>query len=119
MNSVLLVRKEHLDKILFGCKTIEIRGSPCKSKIGKRIGFAYCGQKEKSSQRFIIGTAVISGYKQYHSIEEFKNDEKFHCSSCSSLPYKKTFGWILNDITFLENPVEFEYKKGAIIWVNV
>ena len=119
MNSVLLVRKEHLDKILFGSKTIEIRGSPCKSKIGRKIGFAYCGLKQKCTKRFIIGTAIISGYKQYHSIEEFKNDKEFHCSNCNSLPYKKTFGWTLYDITLLENPLEFEYKKGAIIWVYV
>lgn len=119
MNSVLLIRKEHLDKILSGEKSIEIRGTPCKSKINTTIGLAYCGLKEKSNTRVIQATATITGNKLYESIDQFKEDSHLHCSTNNELPYKKTYGWLLDNIKVLKQTQTFEYKKGAIIWVKI
>ena len=118
MDSVLLIRPEWLDKIISGEKTIEIRGTSCKSKINKTIGLAYCGPSvNKQEERIIIGTAKISGYKQYNNIEEYNSDIKKHCFYHEILPYKKTFGWIFEDIKKLDYKKTFEYKKGAVIWI--
>jgi len=118
MNSILLIRPEWLNKIKNGEKTIEIRGQPCKSKINKTIGLAYCGPTIDKTKRKIILTAKLSGYKQYNNIDEYNSDINNHCSYHETLPYKKTYGWILEDVCVLKEEIEFEYKKGAVIWVN-
>lgn len=118
MNSILLIRPEWLDKITNGEKIIEIRGTTCKSKINTTIGLAYCGPTIDKLNRKIIATVFLSGYKQYNTIEEYQIDINKHCSYHETLPYKKTYGWILKDIKILNEPIIFEYKRGAVIWVK-
>ena len=118
MNSILLIRPEWLDKIINGEKTIEIRGQKCQSKVNTTIGLAYCGPNVNKIDRKIIATVYLSGYKQYNTIEEYQTDRNKHCTHYETLPYKKTYGWILENINRLDNPINFEYKKGAVIWVN-
>ena len=119
MNSVLLIRPEWLNKIKNGEKTIEIRGQTCKSKINTTIGLAYCGPTVDKTKRKIIVTAKLSGYKLYNSIGDYKSDIDKHCSYHETLPYKNTYGWILDDIQVLTEEILFEYKKGAVIWVKI
>lgn len=119
MNSILLIRPEWLDKIINGKKTIEIRGTKCQSKINTTIGLAYCGPNVDKNNRKLIATAYLSGYKQYNTIEEYHIDINKHCSYHETLPYKKTYGWILENIKKLEEPVDFTYKKGAVIWIKI
>ena len=115
--SILLIRKEWLDKILSGEKTIEIRGQNCKSKIGHTIGLSYCGLKNK--EHFIVATVFIEAVKKYHTIDEYNNDYEKHQSKQTALPYKNTYGWILKNIQILDKKVEYTYKKGAIICVSL
>lgn len=119
MNSVLLIRPEWLDRIINGEKSIEIRGAPCHSKIDTTIGLAYCGPTIDKTNRKIIATAYLSGYKQYNTINEYQSDINKHCSYHEKLPYKKTYGWILDEVQILNEPITFQYKKGAIIWIKL
>ena len=115
--SILLIRPEWLNLILKKEKTIELRGSSCKSKIGDTIGLAYCGPTVNKQSRYVVATVTIKSCNQYLSSVEFKNDFQKH-KFPNDLPYKKTFKWELFNLHILANPQDFLYKKGAVIWVN-
>jgi hypothetical protein len=37
----------------------------------------------------------------------------------ASLPYKRTFGWVLQTAHRLKQPVPYSHPSGAVIWVNL
>jgi hypothetical protein len=107
--SVLILKPEWLNAILFHGKRMEIRGVPSK-KIGQRIGLM------ASKTDHIIGVATITDCVGPMTVEEFVSKKSLHHCAINDLPYKKTFGWVLADVSALDTPVPHKRKRGAIIF---
>ena len=61
-NVGLYIHEEWINLILSRSKSWEIRGTPCKKHIGKRIALIQCGMKGKKSR--IVGGVTIVGSKE-------------------------------------------------------
>jgi hypothetical protein len=107
----LIIKKEHLDKILSGKKTWEIRGSKT-HKRGK-IGLI------ESGSGTIIGECKLIDCSNELSLKEFLNNKNKHCSSNKALSYKKTYAWVLDSAKRYNKPIPYKHPNGAIIWVKV
>ncbi|NYC91934.1 hypothetical protein B0I49_005584, partial [Clostridium beijerinckii] len=35
------------------------------------------------------------------------------------IPYKKLYGWILENPIIYNEPIPYEHKQGCVIWVNL
>jgi len=114
-NVGLYIREEWMNLILSKSKTWEIRGTPCKKHIGKRIALIQCGMKGKKSR--IVGGVTIVGSKEIKSDQEWIDTINYHqCLETNTLPYKKTFAYILENVIKLDEDIELENKKGVVIW---
>jgi len=119
VNSVLLIKPEYLNQILNELKTIEIRSCSCKSKVGDTIGLAFCGKSYRNKSKQIVATVKIIECKLYENNNDYLIDLNKHLyigSDDLNLPYKKTYGWVFDELKILEVPIIFEHKKGAIVW---
>ena len=109
----LIVIKPWLDKILSGEKDMEIRGS-CTHKRGT-IGLIESGSGK------IKGIVNISDCIELDK-QLFDNSVDRHRITgdvWDKLPYKKKFGWILENPVRLEKPIGYKHPRGAVIWVKV
>ena len=114
-NVGLYIHEEWINLILSRSKTWEIRGTPCKKHIGKRIALIQCGMKGKKSR--IVGGVTIVGSKEIINDQEWLNTVNYHqCSNIETLPYKKTFAYILENAIRLDHEIELDNKKGVVIW---
>lgn len=111
LDVALIIKKEHLDKILAGIKTWEIRGSRC-LKRGK-IGLI------ESGSGLIVGECEINDCIGPLSVKEFRNNSDKHCSANMELHYKKTYGWVLKNAEKYSKAIKYKHPRGAIIWVKV
>jgi hypothetical protein len=91
----MLIRSPFIDEILAGTKTREFRGNATK----KRGLVALV----KSGTGTVVGACKITGVE----------------GPLSAGPYRKTYGWIVEDAVQLERPVPYEHPYGAVIWVKL
>lgn len=113
MKKALIVKKEWLDLILSGKKTIEIRGS--NSRIRGEIGLI------ESKSGLIVGSCCI--------VDSILVDDnnldyvlKHSCiDSVESLKnfYSKQYAWKLESAKRFEQPIKYNHPKGAIIWIDL
>jgi hypothetical protein len=110
----LLIRSPWVEQILAGRKSWEIRGSSTnvrgpialiRSGSGKIVGT--CDLVD------VIGPLTLSDIQENASISgsdalEFK-----------SLPYDKTYAWVLKNPEPLDEPIPYKHPSGAIIWVRL
>lgn len=110
----LIIKKEWLDLIMSGKKTLEIRG--CRtSHVGEEIALL-----ESGSQK-IRGFCTI---KEVTALDKGKWEAHRDCH-CVDVPwenlikrYKTPYAWHLSSITPTEE-LTYEHPKGAVIWVNL
>lgn len=110
----LIVKREWLDLIISGKKTLEIRGSDT-SKKGKKIYLLESGSGRIKAECIIKTTYPISCLKW------LKEREK-HCVNDSYAElkqrYKNPYAWVLSEVRPIEDIWYYEHPKGAIIWVK-
>jgi hypothetical protein len=111
----LLIRAPWIDKILDGAKTWEIRGSHTYKE--GRIALI------ESGTGTVVGVAELVGVVGPLSLKDlsanwrkagFDRDEQLF-----RLPYKQTFGWVLQNPKRLRSPVPYDHPSGAVIWVRL
>lgn len=110
----LLIRTPWIDKILAGEKIWEIRGS--KTHIRERIALIRAGSGK------IVGTCDLVNSIGPLTIQELKENCRkagFDADSVKSLPYKRTYAWVLKDAVRLKNERRYHHPSGAVIWVNI
>lgn len=107
MTSVLVLKKEWLDAIVDGDKRMEIRGSSTR-KVGQVIYLMASKTDE------IVAQAKVSACIGPMTKGFFLESVAFHKSPSTQLPYKKTFGWILEDVERLPQPIHHKRKQGCI-----
>lgn len=112
MDRALIIRKEHLDKILSGEKTWEMRSTP--TKITGRIGLIEAGSGLIVGEATLLKTGIPLAN---HRIA--KMTKIFHCVDDLSKLVKWRFPWILGDAEKYETPIPYDHPKGAVIWVKI
>ena len=111
----LIIQKEHLDNILNGHKTVEIR----KQNTKKREEIALCNKGK------IYGYANLTKSYQVPRTELLTSQwEERHMATkfLQNGPYaeeKNLWVWELSEIKKLDSPLSHVHPKGAIIWVNI
>jgi hypothetical protein len=114
MLRALLVRHPHIDKILDGDKTWEIRGA--KTTIRGTIGLIASGSGT------VIGVCDVVDCVGPLTQEQFqKNASKAGIQEGKAKlgHYRQTYGWVLANPKYLKKPVPYEHPVGAVIWVTL
>ena len=86
--SILIIKKQWLELILAGQKTLEIRGM--KSLKRKRIYLAASG-----GGGFVLGSVEMVDCLLIESAQDWLDKSSAHCVAGDKLPYPATFGYVL------------------------
>lgn len=110
----LIIKKEWLDLIVKGEKTIEIRGCTT-SKVDETIYLLEsCSHKVRATCK-ISSTYPISCSDWCEEMEE-------HCVNISykelKQRYKTPTAWVLSEVEEIEDNWIYSHPKGAVIWVK-
>jgi ASCH domain len=111
--NALLIRSPHIEKILQGIKTWEIRGS--RTQVRGTIGLV------RSGSGMVVGTCEIVDCLGPLTREEFRRNARragLKPAEAAS-GYVKTFAWVLANVRHLRKPVLYEHPRGAVIWVKL
>ena len=107
----LIIKQPWIDYILEGKKTWEIRG--CKTNIRGQIELI------QSSSGLVVGSCNIIDCKELTLNDYSNNIGKHNITKTESLPYKRTYAWIIANAVRYEEPRKYTHPQGAIIWVNL
>jgi hypothetical protein len=110
----LIIDQPWMDLILSGKKVWEMR-----SQHTKRRGPIALIQK---GTKKIVGTAYLHNSKgplEASHLELFADRHCIPVEMYLSPEYKWDHAWIMNDARRLEQPIPYEHKSGAVIWVEL
>ena len=107
--AVLTLKPQWLQLVLHGGKRMEVRGTPTR-KIGATIYLM------ASRTQHIVGTATITGCVGPMTEEDWTSSRDLHKCDTNTLPYKKTYGWMLDNVRVLAQPIPHVRKRGAIVF---
>lgn len=113
----LLIKSPHIDNILSGRKTWEIRGSTTK-ELNTTIALI------KSGSGMVIGKCKISAVHGPLTRTEMEKNEDKHLVERSRIDdvlsrYKACYAWELKDVVKLKSHIRYEHPSGAVIWVTL
>lgn len=106
----LIIRSPWIDLVLQGEKTWEIRGA--NTCIRGRIALI------KSGTGCVFGTVELVDCLPLDLMNYQGHIAEHRVTAVQSLPYPKTFAWVLARSVPFEQPVPYRHPKGAVIWVN-
>ena len=104
----LIIKKPHIDNILSGIKTWEIRGSSTKKR-GK-IGLIESGSKTIVGEVELVDSIELTD-------ELIRTNADKHLAK--NITYKKPHAWVLKNAKRYETPIPYKHPLGAIIWVKL
>jgi hypothetical protein len=104
-----IIRQPWCDYILEGLKTWELRGSRCHKR--GTVGLVCMGQ--------FVGTIDIIDCVEISLEDYLQNRDKHQVKEKTTLPYKKTYAWVLANPKRFIVPKKYNHKKGCVIWVNL
>jgi hypothetical protein len=110
----LIIRSPHIEKILDGEKTWEIRGA--RTNIREQVGLI------RSGSGTVIGVCDVVDCIPILTDEQFRRNARKASSKPSEVGlgyYKNTFAWVLANPQYLKAPVPYKHPTGAIIWVKL
>lgn len=107
----LLIRSPHIEKILAGEKTWEMRSS--RTEIRGRIALI------KAGSGMIVGTATMYGSLPALTEDRWEDTRKFHGVEDLERLRKWKYPWQLLDVIPLPDPIPYDHPKGAVIWVTL
>jgi hypothetical protein len=113
--SGLIIKDPYISRILNGQKTWEMRST----KTSKQGLIALI----KKGSGHIYGVASLVDVKGPLSRETMLNSIEQHTIDKSRIESgevdKWKYAWVLQDAKKLSNPVSYQHKSGAVIWVNL
>jgi hypothetical protein len=110
----LLIRHPHIDKILAGEKTWEIRGS-C-TLVREQIALVASGSGT------VIGVCdLVDCVGPLNQSQFSKNAKKAGMRPSEAMLgyYRRTYAWVVEHAQELRKPVSYKHPSGAIIWVRL
>jgi hypothetical protein len=110
----LIIRSPHIEKILEGKKTWEIRGT--NSKIRGRIA------PIRSGSGLIVGTCALTGVIGPLTLRQLRENARNLglAPSQVKLPsYDKPHAWVLADVKRFRVPRPYKHPQGAVTWVKL
>lgn len=108
----LIIKPYWADLILNGEKTLEIRGS--KTKVRGRIYIIKSGTKKIYGEVDLVDCIELTEDNYYKLSNEHKVGVRME-----NIPYKRIYGWKLENPLVYKEPKDYNHKKGCVIWVNV
>jgi hypothetical protein len=111
MTHGLLILKKHLDKILAGAKTWEIRGK----STARRGPIALI----ESKSGHVVGTCEVADVVGPLTLAELQRNARRTGFRPVRLPYPTTYAWVVRDARRLPEPVPYRHPPGAVIWVRL
>lgn len=111
----LIIDTPHIDRILAGQKTWEMRSSQTKQR-------GTIALIKKGSQQ-VFGLVDLVDSQGPFTREQMLASELKHMISCERLADPKVAkwnnAWVLENAVQLPNPVRYKHPPGAVIWVNL
>ena len=103
----LLIKPIWLNRYYSGEKTLEVRSSNTKKR--GTIALIEC----KSG--LITGVCnLVDSYR----LKQDRFLKEHHLHLVDKTWYKKTYGWVFEDVTKLDKPIPYYHPPGAVIWVK-
>ena len=106
----LIICPPWIELILNGEKTWEIRGA--NTRIRGRIALI------KSGTGQVYGTVEMVDCLPLDLMSYQCHIAEHRVTEVQSLPYPKTFAWVLSRPVLFKQPVPYRHPQGAVIWVN-
>ena len=110
--SILIVKKQWLDLILDGEKTMEIRGRLCR----KEPSTIFLAQSAAGGK--IMGSVYLHGSSDPLSSAEWKALRAQHRVPGPRM-YKRTYAWRLSSAYRFPNPIPYTHKQGSVVWAKM
>ena len=114
-HSALIIDSPHIERILAGDKTWEMRSRTCNKR-------GSIGLVRKGSGK-IVGLAKVIGVKGPLTRSDILANLDKHRGAREDLDNpalaKYNFAWILSDARPLAQPVHYDHKKGVVVWVTL
>jgi len=115
ITKALLIQAPFIDWILSGKKTWEIRGYP--TTVRGPIALI------RSGSGTIVGTCnILKTHGPLTRRELVANCRRLGCRANEierSLPYPKTYAWVIHGAKSLRKPLRYKHPNGAIGWVRL
>lgn len=117
------IQQPWADMLINGDKTVETRSYHIPEKyIGETLAVIETPGKKGKFKSRIIGTITFSHSFKYSDKNEWISDYNRHKVNETNKDYgwndsKNKYGWVVSNVTKLENPVDPPKKRG-IIFVN-
>lgn len=108
----LIIKKEHLDRILDGSKTWEMRSRM--TKVRGTIGLIESGSGLIVGECEIVGCFDLSNHVNISKIYRHK-----HRVGEPEKLIKWNKAWRLKNAIRYDEPIPYKHPQGAVIWVNV
>lgn len=120
--SALLLKSEWCHKILHCGKDLELRGTPCHSKVGKTVALGTGGLLlgEVTISSCFLLAHVRDGRLEDHSPYSFNAcAPRHHVYDLSVVQYKNVWAWELNNPVVYSVPKPYFHPQGAIVWIDL
>lgn len=101
---ILVMRRQWLDLVLSGEKSIEIRAMPLRKGETYFLG----------CKGHVYGSVVVGEVQRLDSDEEWRVLLPSHLWDRADLPYKRTFAHSLLNLAASAIPVPYQHPRGAI-----
>jgi hypothetical protein len=113
----LLIKTPHIEKIIEGKKTWELRGSQSKN-LNTTIGLI------RSTSGLVVGTCKLAKVHGPLTRADLEKNVSKHCLDVNGIEdflgrYKKCYAWELTEVSKLKTTVPYKHPNGAVIWVNL
>jgi predicted transcriptional regulator len=113
----LLIKSPHIEKIIDGKKTWELRGSQSKN-LNATVGLI------RSASGLVVGKCKLTKVHGPLTRADLEKNASKHCLDSKGIDeflgrYKKCYAWELADVSKLKTTVPYKHPYGAVIWVNL
>ena len=110
----LLIRSPHIERILAGEKTWELRSR--RTSLRGTIGLI------RSKSGLVVGTCELVACDGPLSPGQLRRNAQRHrapIAALRDLGYREVYAWVLANARPLEPPIPYQHPSGAVIWVDL